>query len=121
MIKEIIDKKRLGEDLSKEELSEIFNGYLNGKVKDYQMSSLLMAICLEGMNYDEIVNLTDIFLKSGEQLHYEDEFGTMCDKHSTGGIGDKTTLVIVPIVALSWNTSNKNEWKRTWIYWRNNR
>ncbi len=99
MIKEIIDKKRLGEDLSKEELSEIFNGYLNGKVKDYQMSSLLMAICLEGMNYDEIVNLTDIFLKSGEQLHYEDEFGTMCDKHSTGGIGDKTTLVIVPIVA----------------------
>lgn len=99
MIKEIIDKKKLGEDLSKEELSEIFNGYLNGKVKDYQMSSLLMAICLEGMNYDEIVNLTDIFLKSGEQLHYEDEFGTMCDKHSTGGIGDKTTLVIVPIVA----------------------
>ena len=99
MIKDIIDKKRLGKELTKEELEEIFNGYLNGTVKDYQMSSLLMAICIEGMSYEEILNLTDIFLKSGEQLNYEKEFGTMCDKHSTGGIGDKTTLVVVPIVA----------------------
>lgn len=99
MIKDIIDKKRVGKELSKEELTEIFNGYLKGKVKDYQMSSLLMAICIQGMSFDEILNLTDIFLKSGEELHYEEEFGIMCDKHSTGGIGDKTTLVIVPIVA----------------------
>lgn len=99
MIKDIIDKKRVGKELSKEELTEIFNGYLKGTVKDYQMSSLLMAICIQGMSFDEILNLTDIFLKSGEELHYEEEFGIMCDKHSTGGIGDKTTLVIVPIVA----------------------
>ena len=99
MIKDIIDKKRLGNSLSYEELDTIFNGYLNGSVKDYQMSSLLMAICINGMKEEEIFNLCDIFIKSGEQLDFSNIPGIKVDKHSTGGIGDKTTLVIVPIVA----------------------
>ena len=99
MIKDIIDKKRLGNSLSYEELDAIFNGYLNGSVKDYQMSSLLMAICINGMEEEEIFNLCDIFIKSGEQLDFSNIPGIKVDKHSTGGIGDKTTLVIVPIVA----------------------
>ena len=99
MIKDIIDKKRLDNSLSYEELDTIFNGYLNGSVKDYQMSSLLMAICINGMEEEEIFNLYDIFIKSGEQLDFSNIPGIKVDKHSTGGIGDKTTLVIVPIVA----------------------
>ena len=99
MIKDIINKKRIGLELTKEELDYFFNGYLNGTVKDYQMSSLLMAICINGMSFDEVINLTDLFINSGDTLNYEEKFGTMCDKHSTGGIGDKTTLVVVPIVA----------------------
>lgn len=99
MIVDIINKKRLGNILSKEELEYIFNGYLNGEVKDYQMSSLLMAICIKGMTDQEIFDLTDIFIKSGEVLDFSDIKGIKVDKHSTGGIGDKTTLVIAPIVA----------------------
>ncbi len=99
MIKDIINKKRIGLELTKEELDYFFNGYLKGNVKDYQMSSLLMAICINGMSFDEVINLTDLFINSGDTLNYEEKFGTMCDKHSTGGIGDKTTLVVVPIVA----------------------
>lgn len=99
MIKEILDKKRLGNSLTKQELEFVFYGYLNGNVKDYQMSSLLMAICINGMDQEEVFNLVDIFIKSGEVLDFSDIDGVKIDKHSTGGIGDKTTLVIVPIVA----------------------
>lgn len=99
MIKDIIDKKRLGLNLNYDELYSIFMGYMNGDVKDYQMSSLLMAICINGMNEEEIFNLTDIFIKSGDVLNFDNIEGIKVDKHSTGGIGDKTTLVIVPIVA----------------------
>ncbi len=99
MIKDIIDRKRLGFGLSYDELYSIFMGYMNGDVKDYQMSSLLMAICINGMSEDEVFNLTDIFIKSGDVLDFSDIDGIKVDKHSTGGIGDKTTLVIVPVVA----------------------
>lgn len=99
MIKEILDKKRLGNSLTRKELEFIFNGYLNGDVEDYQMSSLLMAICINGMTQEEVFDLVDIFIKSGEVLDFSDIDGVKIDKHSTGGIGDKTTLVIVPIVA----------------------
>ena len=99
MITDIINKKRLGENLSKEELEFIFNGYLKGKVKDYQMSALLMAICIKGMTDKEIFDLTDIFIKSGDILDFSDVEGIKVDKHSTGGVGDKTTMVIAPIVA----------------------
>ena len=98
-ILDIIDKKRLGKELSYKELDYIFNGYLNGEVADYQMSSLLMAICINGMTDEETFALTKIFVDSGDVLEIPDIPGIKVDKHSTGGIGDKTTLVIVPIVA----------------------
>ena len=99
MILDIINKKRLGKELSYGELYEIFNGYLDGDVADYQMSALLMAICINGMTDEEVFALTKIFIDSGDVLEFSDIPGIKVDKHSTGGIGDKTTLVIVPIVA----------------------
>ncbi|MBR3211395.1 MAG: thymidine phosphorylase [Bacilli bacterium] len=99
MILDIINKKRLGKELSYQELDTIFNGYLNGEVADYQMSALLMAICINGMSDEETFALTKIFIDSGDILDFSDLPGIKVDKHSTGGIGDKTTLVIVPIVA----------------------
>jgi len=99
MILDIINKKRLGQELSYQELDYFFNGYLDGKIADYQMSSLLMAICINGMSDEEIFSLTKIFIDSGDVLDFSDIPGIKVDKHSTGGIGDKTTLVIAPIVA----------------------
>ena len=99
MIVDIINKKRLGKILSKQELELFFNGYLEGKVTDYQMSALLMAICINNMTDKEIFDLTDIFIKSGEVLDFRDIEGIKVDKHSTGGVGDKTTMIIAPIVA----------------------
>lgn len=99
MILDIINKKRLGEELSYKELSFFFNSYLEGKIADYQMSSLLMAICINGMTDEEIFSLTKIFIDSGDILDFSSIPGIKVDKHSTGGIGDKTTLVIGPIVA----------------------
>lgn len=99
MIVDIINKKRLGLELSYSELDFFFNGYLNGKVKDYQMSSLLMAICINGMTDEEIFALTKIFIDSGDVLDFSEIPGIKVDKHSTGGVGDKTTLIIAPIVA----------------------
>ena len=96
MIVDIINKKRLGNELSLQELQDTFNGYLIGEVKDYQMSALLMAICIKGMTEREIFDLTDIFIDSGEVITQSD---SNVDKHSTGGVGDKTTLIISPIVA----------------------
>ena len=96
---DIINKKRLGRSLSYDELSFFFNGYLNNEIKDYQMSSLLMAICIRGMSDEEIFALTKIFIESGDVLGFSDISGIKVDKHSTGGIGGKTTLVIGPIVA----------------------
>lgn len=99
LVVDIINKKRYGKELSYKELDFIFNGYLEGNVKDYQMSALLMAICINGMTDEEVYALTKIFIDSGDILDFGDEFGTIVDKHSTGGIGDKTTMVIGPIVA----------------------
>lgn len=96
---EIINKKRLKMELTKEELDYAFTNYMSGAIKDYQMSSLLMAICINGMTDQEIFDLTDIFIKSGDVLDFSFIDGVKVDKHSTGGIGDKTTLALVPIVA----------------------
>ena len=96
---DIINKKRLGLNLTYEELSYAFNNYLNGMIPDYQMSSLLMAICINDMSDEEIFDLTDIFIKSGDVLDLSSVDGIKVDKHSTGGVGDKTTLIIAPIVA----------------------
>ncbi len=96
---DVIDKKRNKETLTREELEFAFNGYLNKEVQDYQMSSLLMAITINGMTDQEVFDLVDIYIKSGEVLDLSSIPGVKVDKHSTGGVGDKTTLVVVPIVA----------------------
>lgn len=99
VVVDIINKKRLGRALTYNELDYFFKGYLKGEIKDYQMSSLLMAICIRGMSDEEIYALTKIFIESGDVLDFSDIPGIKVDKHSTGGVGDKTTLVIAPIVA----------------------
>lgn len=96
---EIIEKKKNGEVLTKDELKFAFYGYLEDKIPDYQMSSLLMAICLKGMNTEETFALTDLFLHSGDVLDLSSLKGPKADKHSTGGVGDKTTMIIGPMVA----------------------
>ena len=98
---DIIGKKRNGLELSREELEYAFLGYLNGSVKDYQMSALLMAICIRGMSDRETFDLVDIFIKSGDVLDLSSIPGIKVDKHSTGGIGDKITLIIYRIDFLS--------------------
>ena len=99
MIVDIINKKRLGKELSYSEIDKFFNAYLDGDIKDYQMSALLMAICINGMTDEEVFALTKVFIDSGDVLDFSGIIDNMVDKHSTGGIGDKTTLVIAPIVA----------------------
>ena len=95
-ILEIIKKKTLDVELTRAELEFAIMGYVNGEIPDYQMSSLLMAIYLKGMTDKEVIDLTDIMLHSGEVL----ELGfDSIDKHSTGGVGDKTTIVLAPLVA----------------------
>ena len=96
---DIINKKRLKETLSYEEIQYAVMGFVNGDIPDYQMSSLLMAIVLNGMTDQEIFDLTDIMINSGEQINLEKIEGNVVDKHSTGGVGDKTTVVLVPLLA----------------------
>ena len=98
-IKEIINKKRLNKELTKEEISYAVNGFVDGSVADYQMSALLMAITINGMTFLETLNLTDCMLKSGEILDLSKIDGTVVDKHSTGGIGDKVTIILAPLLA----------------------
>ena len=95
---EIILKKRNGEQITTEEMSIMVNGYISGKIPDYQMSSFLMAIYFQGMARKEIIDLTRIYIESGTQIEFPSEFKTV-DKHSTGGVGDKITMVLAPIVA----------------------
>lgn len=95
-ILEIIEKKEQGLELTKGEIDYAIMGYVNDEIPDYQISSLLMAIKLKGMSDKEIIDLTDVMLHSGEIL----ELGfDSVDKHSTGGVGDKTTIVLAPLVA----------------------
>lgn len=98
MIVEIIEKVKRGEQLSSLEITTFLNGYLEGKVKDYQMSAFLMAICCNGLTDEEVFTFVKCYLESGKQLHFP-QTDLLVDKHSTGGVGDKTTLIIAPIVA----------------------
>ena len=98
-IVDIITKKKNNKSLSKEEINYVINSYMNEEIKDYQMSSLLMAIVINGMNEEETIYLTDAMIKSGDILDLSMINGTIVDKHSTGGIGDKTSLVVLPLVS----------------------
>ena len=96
---DIIIKKKKGYALSKEEIHFIIDGYVKGEIPDYQISALLMAICFQDLNDDEKFYLVKEMLESGEQIDLSAIDGICVDKHSTGGVGDKTTLVIAPILA----------------------
>ena len=96
---ELIIKKRNGFELTKEEYSEIIDGFISGKIPDYQVSAFLMAVCFKGMTDDETANLTDVMMRSGELIDLSEIEGVKVDKHSTGGVGDKTSLVLAPWVA----------------------
>ena len=97
-IQEIIAKKRDKQILSKEEIQYFIENYTNGNIADYQASALIMAIYINGMNEEEITNLTLAMANSGDILDLS-ELGTVVDKHSTGGVGDKVTLILAPTIA----------------------
>ncbi|MDY5892628.1 MAG: thymidine phosphorylase, partial [Candidatus Onthovivens sp.] len=96
---EIIEHKRDKKKLSKEEIEYFIKGYVNNEIKDYQSSSLLMAIYLNGMEKDEIANLTEAMRVSGEVWDLSCIEGIKVDKHSTGGVGDKVSLILGPMIA----------------------
>ena len=96
---DIIMKKRDGEKLSKEEIEFLVNGFTNGTIDNYQMSAFTMAVFFQGMDDEESTYLTLAMLHSGDVLDLSEIKGIKVDKHSTGGVGDKTSLVIAPIVA----------------------
>jgi pyrimidine-nucleoside phosphorylase len=97
---EIIRKKRSGEKLNREEMTNFINGYLENKVTDYQMSSFLMAVYFQKMDFEETAIFTDIMLHSGIVVDLSSVQGIKVDKHSTGGVGDKVSLILAPMVAV---------------------
>lgn len=96
---DIIEKKRNGFTLTKEEIDFFINGYVNNIIPDYQVSALLMAIYFQKMTDEELTNLTFAMLNSGERIDLSKINGIKVDKHSTGGVGDKTSLVVAPLAA----------------------
>ena len=96
---DLIMKKKHGEVLTEQEIQFMIDGYVKGEIPDYQMSAMLMAIWFKGMNDLEITELTKTMAKSGDMIDLSAISGKKVDKHSTGGVGDKTTLIVAPIVA----------------------
>ena len=96
---ELIHKKRSGGALTRQEISWLLDGYVAGRIPDYQMSAFLMAVCFRGMTEEESSSFTDVMLHSGIVVDLSDVPGIKVDKHSTGGVGDKVSLILAPMVA----------------------
>lgn len=96
---DIITRKKQGQALLREEIEYFISGYTDGRIPDYQASALLMAICLRGMDDREAADLTGAMMRSGDLVDLSDFGGATADKHSTGGVGDKTTLIVAPLAA----------------------
>ncbi|MFW6266758.1 MAG: pyrimidine-nucleoside phosphorylase [Halanaerobium sp.] len=96
---DIIYKKREGQKLNKEELEFLIKGYVEGEIPDYQMSAWSMAVYFQGMDAEETANLTMLMAESGDMIDLSSIKGIKVDKHSTGGVGDTTTLILAPLVA----------------------
>ena len=96
---DLIHRKREGEELSPEEIQFLVEGYTQGSIPDYQMSAFLMAVCFSGMSDREVSALTEFMMRSGEPVDLSSIPGIKVDKHSTGGVGDKTSLISAPIAA----------------------
>src|SRR6267378_1092809 len=96
---DLIRKKRDSGELSREEINFLVSGYTSGDIPDYQMAAWLMAVWIRGLNRAELAALTEVMLHSGEVLNHSEIPGKKVDKHSTGGIGDKTSLILAPVVA----------------------
>ncbi len=104
---DVIDKKAHGEALTSEEIQEMVDGFVKGDIPDYQMSSMMMAILQRGMNAKETADLTMCMMHSGDVVDLSDLPGIKLDKHSTGGVGDTTTLIVAPLVAACGGTVAK--------------
>jgi len=98
-IVDLINKKKHGDSLTKEEIDFFIFGYTKGELPDYQVSALLMAIYFKGMTDNEIADLTDAMVRSGDTVDLSKIEGIKVDKHSTGGVGDKISLIVIPLVA----------------------
>ena len=96
---ELIEQKRDGGVLSREAIEWLISAYTTGDVPDYQMSAMAMAILFEGLNADELTNWTEAMLRSGDVMDFSDIPARKIDKHSTGGVGDKISIPLAPLVA----------------------
>src|SRR6202163_62295 len=96
---DLIQRKRDGEELAPEEIEFLVNGYTSGEIPDYQMSSFLMAVFFSGMSDREVSRLTECMLRSGDTVDLSHIPGVKVDKHSTGGVGDKTSFIVGPLAA----------------------
>jgi pyrimidine-nucleoside phosphorylase len=106
---ELIQRKRDGAELADEELTELVLGFTRGEIPDYQLAAFCMAVYFRGLSPQETYALTDAMVRSGETIELEREIGRpVADKHSTGGVGDKASLVVGPATASRWHATTSS-------------